>query len=79
MNLFGFDEKILNLRDRAQADVAPQFARIDAIAEHNTQKVLAAFQKNRVAENIQSVFASSIYNVFIVIKVKIASEQIFLT
>ena len=54
MNLFGFSDEILKLRDRAQADVASQFARIDAIAEHNTQKVLAAFQNHRVAENMFS-------------------------
>ena len=52
MNLFGFDERIMELRDRAQADIAPQFAQIDAIAEHNAQKVLAAFQKHRVAEHL---------------------------
>ena len=52
MNLFSFDEKLLALRDRAQADIAPQFAQIDAIAEHNTQKVLAAFQKHKVAEHM---------------------------
>lgn len=54
MNLFGFDEKILALRDRAQADIAPMFARIDAVAEHNTQKVLSAFQKHKVAEHMFS-------------------------
>ncbi len=52
MNLFGFDERILALRDRAQGDVAPMFAQIDRIAEHNTQKVLAAFQKHKVAEHM---------------------------
>lgn len=52
MDLFGFDEHILQLRDQAQADIAPQFAGIDRIAEHNTQKILAAFQKNRVAEHM---------------------------
>ena len=43
-------------RVRALAPAAPggprgQFDRIDAIAEENTQKVLAAFQKHRVAES----------------------------
>ncbi len=52
MDLFGFDGAILRLRDQAQADIAPQFAQIDRIAEHNTQKVLAAFQKHRVAEHM---------------------------
>lgn len=35
---------------QAQADLAGQFARIDAVAEENTRKVLSAFQKHRVAE-----------------------------
>ncbi|MEA4813886.1 MAG: methionine gamma-lyase family protein [Oscillospiraceae bacterium] len=52
MNLFGFDDKIIKLSTRAEADVAPQFLRIDAIAESNAQKVLAAFQKDRVAEHM---------------------------
>ena len=52
MNLLHLDEKILNLRDQAQSDIAPMFARIDRIAEHNTQKVLSAFQKHRVAEHM---------------------------
>ena len=52
MNLFDFNERILALRDQAQADIAPMFAQIDRIAEHNTQKVLAAFQKHKVAEHM---------------------------
>ena len=43
-------EKVKVLASQAQADLAAQFERIDAIAEENTQKVLAAFQKHRVAE-----------------------------
>lgn len=43
-------EKVTALASQAQADLAAQFERIDAIAEENTQKVLAAFQKHRVAE-----------------------------
>ena len=43
-------EKVKALVAQAQADLATQFERIDAIAEENTQKVLAAFQKHRVAE-----------------------------
>ena len=43
-------DKVKALAAQAQADLAEQFARIDAIAEENTQKVLAAFQKHRVAE-----------------------------
>lgn len=45
-----FSERVLNLANEAQKSVAEQFARIDSIAEVNTRKVLAAFQKRRVAE-----------------------------
>ncbi len=44
-------EKVRLLGTQAQADLREQFFRIDAIAEANTQKVLAAFQKHRVAES----------------------------
>ena len=44
-------ERVKLLGARAQADLLEQFSRIDAIAETNTQKVLAAFQKHRVAES----------------------------
>ena len=44
-------EKVRQLGALAQADLQDQFSRIDAIAEANTQKVLAAFQKHRVAES----------------------------
>ena len=43
-------DKVLALAAQAQAELAEQFSRIDAIAEENTRKVLAAFQKHRVAE-----------------------------
>ena len=43
-------EKVKVLAAQAQADIRPQFDRIDAIAEENTAKVLAAFQKHRVSE-----------------------------
>ena len=52
MNLFGLSDEVLSLRDQAQADITPMFAQIDEIAEHNTQKVLSAFQKHRVAEHM---------------------------
>ena len=42
--------KVKELARQAQADVQPMFARVEEIAEHNTQKVLAAFQKHRVQE-----------------------------
>ena len=44
------NDKVLSLAAQAQADLRPQFDRIDAIAEENTRKVLSAFQKHRVAE-----------------------------
>ena len=44
-------EKVRQLGAQAQADLREQFERIDAIAELNTQKVLSAFQKHRVAES----------------------------
>ena len=44
-------EKVLALAAEAQSGLTEQFARIDAIAEKNTRKVLAAFQNHRVAES----------------------------
>ena len=49
-NTFGFSEKLLSLAREAEADIRPQFAEIDAIAEANTEKVMAAFQAERVDE-----------------------------
>lgn len=43
-------DKVKALAAQAQADIRPQFDRINAIAEENTAKVLAAFQKHRVSE-----------------------------
>jgi len=43
-------DRVRAIGDQAQAALAEQFTRIDAIAAHNTEKVLAAFQKHRVAE-----------------------------
>ncbi len=44
-------ERVRSLAARAQSELREQFDRIDAIAEVNTQKVLAAFQKHHVAES----------------------------
>ena len=44
-------DKVRALGQEAQAALGEQFARIDSVAEANTQKVLAAFQKHRVAES----------------------------
>ena len=44
-------DEIRALGVRAQSELGEQFARIDEIAEINTHRVLAAFQKHRVAES----------------------------
>jgi cystathionine beta-lyase family protein involved in aluminum resistance len=43
--------KVKELAKQAQADVQAMFAQVEEIAEENTQKVLAAFQKHRVQES----------------------------
>ncbi len=43
--------QVQELANLAQSQVQPMFAQIDRIAEHNTQRVLAAFQKHRVQES----------------------------
>lgn len=45
------NERIRQLTAQTEQAVSGQFARIDAIAATNTEKVLAAFQKHKVAEN----------------------------
>lgn len=42
--------RVRTLAAQAQSDVWEQFKRIDLIAEENTQKILASFQKHRVSE-----------------------------
>lgn len=44
------NERVRQLGAQAQSELTDQFARIDAVAEENTARVLAAFQKHRVAE-----------------------------
>ncbi len=44
-------DQIKTLADRAERDLAGQFARIDAISGENTGRVLAAFRRHRVAES----------------------------
>ena len=44
-------ERVRALAAQAEGALKEQFARIDAVAEHNTQRVLAAFQTHRVAES----------------------------
>ena len=43
-------EQVRALAAQAEGALKEQFARIDGIAEHNTQRVLAAFRDHRVAE-----------------------------
>ena len=43
-------EQVLALAGQAERGLSGQFARIDAIAQANSRRVLAAFQKHRVAE-----------------------------
>jgi len=45
------DDRVRRLGEAAQEQLGEQFARIDAISERNTARVLSAFQANRVAEN----------------------------
>ena len=47
---FQVSERVLDLARQAEQTLGTQFARIDAIAQHNTQRVLSAFQDHRVAE-----------------------------
>ena len=49
-DIFGTDERLLALADKAEKECAPMFAQIDRIAERNGQKVLKAFRDNRVSE-----------------------------
>ena len=44
------ENKLLDLAAQAEEDLKGQFARTDAIAQANTQKVLAAFQDHKVSE-----------------------------
>lgn len=46
----GLSQRVLEMARQAEADIRGQFAHIDAVAEYNSQKVLAAFQNHRVAE-----------------------------
>ena len=43
-------ERVKQLAAQAEGELKDSFARIDAVAEANTHKVLAAFRKHRVAE-----------------------------
>ncbi len=49
-NIFGIDEKLYSIAGDAEKACAANFAVCDDIAEHNGNKVLAAFINNRVSE-----------------------------
>lgn len=44
-------ERVSTLARQAEQGLEQQFARIDNLAQHHTQRVLAAFQRHRVAES----------------------------
>ena len=48
--IYGFDEKLLELAEQAERSCAETFARIDSVAEYCGAKVLKAFADNRVSE-----------------------------
>lgn len=50
MSFLDISEEIRQLGAQAEKAVRPYFDAIDEISEYNTEKVLAAFAKNRVAE-----------------------------
>lgn len=50
MTYLDISAEIRQLGKTAEEAIRPYFNQIDAISEHNTEKVLAAFSKNRVAE-----------------------------
>lgn len=50
MTYLDISPEIRQLGAEAEQAIRPYFERIDAISERNTEKVLAAFSKNRVAE-----------------------------
>ena len=51
-NYLGVSEPIYALGREAEREIAPYFARIDAICDENTEKVLAAFARHRVSDSM---------------------------
>ena len=49
-DFFKIDRRLTALAEKAEAECAEDFARIDEIARYNGEKVLAAFIKNKVSE-----------------------------
>ena len=52
MNKLQISEEIRALGQQAERKIMPYFARIEEICDRNTEKVLAAFAKNRVSDNL---------------------------
>jgi len=46
----GIDARVIDFCRKAEAEVHPRFAQIDAIAEQNQYKVIAAMQKNKLSD-----------------------------
>ncbi len=51
-NFLGLSDRVQALGKQAEQALIPYFARIDEIAEYNTQKVLAAFHEFRVSDTM---------------------------
>ena len=45
----GLSQKVLDFGAKILEEIKPQFAHIDAVAEHNQAKVIQAMQANRLA------------------------------
>ena len=45
----GVSRQVLDFGEQVLAEIVPQFTHIDAVAEHNQAKVIAAMQENRLA------------------------------
>jgi len=50
LSFFDYSPKTLEIAKKAESDVANIFSQIDLISRYNSEKVLAAFQKNKVSE-----------------------------
>lgn len=51
-NFLGLSERVIELGKQAEQYLTSYFARIDEIADYNTQKVLAAFRAHRVSDTM---------------------------
>ena len=62
MERLNISDKVLKLSERAVTDAAPYFKAIDEVAQKNTEKVLAAFQRYKVSESCFSGTTGYGYN-----------------